>query len=225
MFKNGVIDVPNFFKVITNAYNWPVERGYQFEYFPKVDSIFETRYELLKMHVPNFPNLNVVNQIKLPLITWEANNALEGLLREVSRVNGEGLIVRSPYATYCCERTHDLLKVKKLDDAEGVVTGYITGRETDKGSKLLGMMGALVVDFNGKRLELSGFTDEERRLTSVDVLTTGEVANDWAKNNPETECPGWIYAEKFPRGTTVTFRYRGLSKDGIPQEARYWRKR
>ena len=41
------------------------------------------------------------------------------------------------------------------------MTGFTSGRETNKGSRLLGKIGALITDFNGKRLELSGLTDTE----------------------------------------------------------------
>jgi hypothetical protein len=88
------------------------------------------------------------------------------------------------------------------------------------------MMGALILEIDeGKRLELSGFTDEERTLVDRRSENGYSDAEDWAMENPETECPEGIEAEQFPIGSTVTFRYRGKSKDGIPQEARYWRKR
>ena len=86
------------------------------------------------------------------------------MIEHISGLEGEGLIIRAPNSLWIPERCHSLVKVKKLHDDEATVTGYTTGRETDKGSKLLGMMGALVVDFYGHRLELSGFTDAERRL-------------------------------------------------------------
>ena len=138
----------------------------------------------------------------------------------------DGLIIRHPDKVWMPERVYSVLKVKPWDDAEGTVIGYITGRETDKGSKLLGMMGALILDFNGKRLELSGFTEDERKLVVCIGSSAGENgdAKNWAIKHPEKECPDWIEAVDFPRGSVVTFKYRGLSNDGIPQEARYWRK-
>jgi ATP-dependent DNA ligase len=109
------------------------------------------------------------------------------------------------------------LKIKPHDDAEATVIGYTSGRETDKGSKLLGLMGALIVEFNGKRMELSGFTDQERQFSSAEAAS-------FAASNPGSECPDWITNTNFPRGSQVTFKYRGLTKEGIPQEARYFRK-
>ncbi len=148
-----------------------------------------------------------------------SNAMLDDLLAEITDVGGEGLIVRNPYAIWQPQRTHDVLKIKKLDDAEGVVVGCTSGRETEKGSKLLGMMGALIIQLgNGRILELSGFTEEERELD-------GEEAVQYAMDHPGLTMPEWVMPKMFNKGDTVTFRYRGVTNDGIPQEARYWRTR
>jgi hypothetical protein len=55
------------------------------------------------------------------------------------------------------------------------------------------MTGALVCDFNGVTVELSGMTDDERQ-------------------------PG-----HFSLGDVVTFRYRELSDSGVPKEPRFIR--
>jgi ATP-dependent DNA ligase len=114
------------------------------------------------------------------------------------------------------KRTTTLLKIKKLIDSEAKVVGYVSGRRTDKGSKLLGKMGALIVDWHGIRFELSGFTDEERMFES-------DSHASHAAAYPGKEMPSWVVAHHFPIGTAVTFRYRELSDLGVPKEARYWR--
>ena len=96
--------------------------------------------------------------------------------------------------------------------------GFTSGRETNKGSRLLGKIGALIVDYQGKRLELAGLTDAEREFADP-------MARDWAANNPGQDAPYWIEGKRFRKGQTVTFKYRELSDDGIPKEARYWRRR
>ncbi len=148
---------------------------------------------------------------------------LGALLDGIVEQGGEGIIVRNPSACWLPQRTHNLLKMKPFNDAEAMVVGYTTGRATDKGSKLLGMMGALKVRWEGKYFELSGFTDSERELTCPNPET--DYAYKWAALNPDTECPSPVWAKHFPRGTLVTFRYRELTDDGIPKEAKYWRKR
>ena len=37
--------------------------------------------------------------------------------------------------------------------------------------------------------------------------------------------PEHFQGQCFRKGQTVTFKYRELSDEGIPKEARYWRKR
>ena len=37
--------------------------------------------------------------------------------------------------------------------------------------------------------------------------------------------PAFFQGKSFKRGQTVTFKYRELTDDGIPKEARYWRRR
>lgn len=197
-------------------------------YDPYKHRTFHTTIVLLERICPG-TNAFRLDQERLPLMQSEAQTSLMEKLNSVADGGGEGVMLRNPDSAWEAHRSWNLLKVKRLDDAEGIVTGYITGRETDKGSKLLGMMGALILDYDGKRLELSGFTEEERTLRSRNLGSEDSrairlSAESWATENPETECPEWIEAAHFPRGTKVTFRYRGESKDGIPQEARYWRK-
>lgn len=126
-------------------------------------------------------------------------------------------MVRHPRSLWAPCRSRQLLKIKGMLDAEAVVVGYTSGRETDKGSKLLGKMGALIVKYAGKCFELSGFTDEERTLAP-------EGAFEFAASNPGKVLPDWIYNPNFPVGSTVSFKYRELTDAGLPKEARFWRK-
>lgn len=116
------------------------------------------------------------------------------LLDEVVDNKGEGLILRRPDSFWKPERSWDLLKVKKHLDAEATVIGFNWGK-----GKYQGMMGSLKCVFQGKEFELSGFTDVERMVVNQEVVA-------------------------FPNGSVITFRYRELTKDGLPKEARYWRK-
>jgi DNA ligase-1 len=73
--------------------------------------------------------------------------------------------------------------------------GLVVGTTPGLG-RLAGMIGALVINWKGRQFELAGLTDVERSL----------------------EPAKWI-------GRTVTFKYRCLTRDGLPSEARYWRDR
>ena len=82
------------------------------------------------------------------------------------------------------------MKFKPFSDAEAVITGFTTGRETEKGSRLLGKIGALITKFDGKRLELAGLTDTEREFAD-------QLSIEWAKNNPGEDAPYWVEGKHF----------------------------
>lgn len=144
---------------------------------------------------------------------WYINNRLEKFLEK----GAEGVILRKAESFWKPERSHMLLKHKPWNDAEATITGFTSGKETEKGSRLLGMIGALIVDYKGKRLELSGLTDEERQFTQYAMIR-------WAEDNPGEDMPDWVVSAHFDIGQTITFKYRELSDDSIPKEARYYRK-
>lgn len=206
-----VINTTNFKKELVGCHDWWVKRG------GTSLTTAKTQYQTAVILMERLETNDVFKihpQTRLPYI--DAESIVDNMLNKITDNGGEGLIVRSDMATYRCERSHMIQKVKKLDDAEGTVIGYKSGRETDLGSKLLGKMGALILRLdNGRELMISGFTDDEREMNDP----------EWCINNPDTICPNGVYCKQFPLGATVTFRYRGLSNDGIPQEARYWRRR
>lgn len=118
-------------------------------------------------------------------------------------MGGEGVMMRRMSSPWIPKRSPDLLKYKAVQDAEGTVVGWTPGKERHEGA-----MGSLRIRMdNGKEFDLGGFTDEERRLISRrdDELT-------------------YEYPEAFRSGTRITYRYRELTPDGIPREARYHRK-
>lgn len=157
-------------------------------------------------------------QISLPQDEDEAREVVERKLNRIIEQGGEGVVIRDPDAKWTPKRVRTLLKYKPFQDAEATITGFTSGRETDKGSKLLGKIGALITDFNGKKLELAGLTDEEREFLSPSMA-------EYAKTHPGEVMPGNSCGKHFNVGDRVTFKYRELTDDGIPKEARYWRGR
>jgi len=240
VFADGRINNPNFKKVFHNIMGWIQERGLLVEgaldYRPKPDTRFESTYFLLKKHLEGNKYAIAHKQVQLPFTTDSAIKMLEDEAERVTARGGEGLVVRSAGSVWTPKRVRSVLKVKPLDDAEGIVVGYTTGRIGKEG-KHLGRMGALIIEFTNHdlnlknivegpqiiRMELSGFKDSERSLSAS--MNDKPTAFEWATNHPGEKCPEWITNPKFPRGSVVTFKYRGLSKDGVPQEARYWRPR
>jgi len=160
----------------------------------------------------------LVPQTKLSTDETMAQRQADELMARLVAAGAEGVIVRDPKSVWTPKRMHHIVKVKPCKDDEATITGFTSGRETDKGSKLLGMIGALITDYKGKRLELSGLTNEERQFES-----NGQ--SDHASRFPGQDMPNGFEGKHFKTGDMVTFKYRELSDDGIPKEARYFRPR
>jgi hypothetical protein len=157
-------------------------------------------------------NVVMVKQHELPFGAEKAKEIFDNIHKNYSQRQGyEGLMIRTYAGKYAFERSYNIVKYKPRDDAEATVIGYYAGR-TGKTGSLLGLLGALIVKMdNGIELKLSGLTRSERQLND----------SEWALDNPGMECPDGIEAIKFPLGTRVNFTYRGLSNNGVPQEAQY----
>jgi hypothetical protein len=159
-------------------------------------------------------------QRQLPQRKEDAVREALKVLAERTRDGAEGLVLRHPSRGWCPKRVRTVLKAKPAHDMEGTVVGFTWGRRTAKGSRLLGRMGALVLRLdNGLRLELSGFTDDERAVKSK-----GPDNKEWETLEGKDATDAWDCVW-FPRGSRVTFVYREKSLDGIPKEARYLRRR
>jgi DNA ligase-1 len=160
----------------------------------------------------------ILKQTILPTDEVEAAAELGRHMDHYLEAGGEGVIIRNPASLWTPKRVGDVLKFKPWEDDEGIVVGFTSGRLTDKGSKHLGKIGAIILHYKGKRLELSGLTDAEREFSSG-------VQCDYAKAHPGEDMPNHFSGIHFKLGQKVTFKYRELSDDGIPKEARYWRVR
>lgn len=187
---------------------------------------FHSVYNWLRERQDDNDVYQVHEQHQLPSSTRGAADQVLEILTALTRSGAEGLMLRSPVSFWAPCRAKTLLKVKSVQDAEAEVVGYVWGRETDKGSKLLGKMGALVVkDWTGKRFELSGFTDDERTMCFYEGVDHGyhRVAAE-GHANPGKPVSGTIHNPMFPMGSRVSYRYRELTDAGLPKEARYWRR-
>ncbi|MFW9873055.1 MAG: hypothetical protein ACFFG0_08150 [Candidatus Thorarchaeota archaeon] len=158
----------------------------------------------------------IVPQIEVPFRNQK--KWVQEKLERVIEKGGEGLVFRNKVMPWETCRSHFLLKHKPYFDCEVTIVGFTSGRETDKGSKHLGKIGALVTELaDGKQVLVSGLTDEERELKFIDSVH--------AKINPGKYLPTIKESVHFKVGQTITIKYRELSDDGIPKEASFWRKR
>lgn len=128
---------------------------------------------------------------------------------------GEGVMFRAGWSNWTPSRSWDLMKMKPSTAGECKVIGWRSGRLTDKGSKLLGLMGSLRVSWDGQEFLLSGFNDNERRLVGDAV--------EWAVANPDCDHPTGEGLMYFELGDVIPFRYSELSVEGVPLKASYLR--
>lgn len=180
---------------------------------------FERTHEFLLQQAPAWDQRILVlhDQRLLPLAQSVRDNYVHNWLGEIVAQGGEGICIRKASSFWMPLRTTDLMKKKALLDSEGVVIGYKSGEETALGSKLLGMLGSLRLAWQGVEFDLSGFTDQERTFDSDAIVS-------WAAANPGQILPSWVNMSRFPIGSKITFKYREKTEDGLPKEARYWRK-
>jgi len=185
---------------------------------PPINASFEQELFAMRSWNKWDDQVYIHRQIILPNDKNEALIQLNRHLDNLLEQGAEGIILRNPNSKWTPKRVSSCLKFKPWNDDEGTIIGFISGRETNKGSKLLGLIGSIILDYNGKRLELSGFTDVERRFETNDMVS-------YAIEHPGEEMPNNFQGLYFKLGEKITFKYREFSDDGIPKEARYWRKR
>lgn len=134
----------------------------------------------------DLPHLQMVKQFKVADET--------ALMKELDRVvelGGEGLMLHRGQSLYRAARSDDLLKLKTYEDAEAVVIAHLPGK-----GKYQGMMGALLVEIEGKRRFKigTGFSDEDR-------------------------------ADPPAIGALITYKYFGRTNSGLPRFASFLRVR
>jgi len=212
VFQDGMINNPNMVKLIKgDTRDWMISMCKHADVKMISKRIFQTQLELLKLFVPENECIQHHKQELLPRKESLAKIRLNEVLAEVITGDGEGLIVRDPSAIWIPRRCKHILKLKDALDSEAVVIGYVSGM-----GKLLGMMGSLILDWNGKVFNLSGFDDHERVLP--------DDVSRWCTEHPDTQLPDHMQSLVFPRKTIVTFKYASTSAMGMPKEARYLRK-
>ncbi len=220
VFQPGLVETDIYTKDFSGVLDWVTERAKAIGMtMAPPNRPYENVYNWLKRQDIENDFVRLLEQTPLPYSAKEAQTIINQRMEEVIALGGEGLMLRNHQSTWTPERTKDLLKVKKWYDAEAIVIGYAWGKRTSKGSRHLGRMGALIVRWEGKTFELSGFTDAERQI----VFPSGADASGLGVANPGGVAGDGLVNPKFPIGTKVTFRYRELSAASIPKNANYLR--
>jgi hypothetical protein len=232
VFQDGRINNVNYKKELRWA---EIKAKYD---LPEVQSeqifrIIDIKYNglLLRYSGPHISaNCEIIKQTTLPFKQPEASAELAKLLAEVLDNGGEGLILRLPSSEWEPRRSPYVFKLKAERDSEATVIGYTFGLGKHHGR--LGSLRCLWSN-NGSSVEfdLGGFTDEERILTKNGAFLASQDQNagkSWPGPlfvaDPLNSTPAYI-SDKFPLRFVVSFKYRELTDDGKPKEARFWRDR
>lgn len=121
----------------------------------------------------------------VPILGYVKNIAeVEPIVAEIWKVGGEGVMLNSATGLYEIKRSKELLKVKHTEEHVLTVVDFIEGT-----GKFEDMLGALVVDYKGRKLGVgSGFTDSQRATIwdnqesylgkKVEIETFGESKNN-----------------------------------------------
>ena len=181
-------------------------------------------FKILERELAGCPYAKYHPQTQLDDNNAVALQQLEELLTWATEQEEEGLMLRDPKQPWVAIRSPHLLKAKEYLDDEGVIKDFYAGKKTAKGSKHLGKLGSVELEWNGVRFSISGFNTEERVLRSRLPSKSDYAARDWAVQNPGGKLPHWITPVGFALGNLITFRYRGVTGGGIPTEASYSRK-
>ncbi len=181
---------------------------------------FEEELLFLQAYIPTESDfLYLHRQTRLPRNEEAARAAADSFVTGVLDQGGEGAIIRDGSTTWTPKRHNGLLKYKPFEDDEAVIVGFSAGEE-GKTDQCLGKIGALIVKYGDVQFNLGGgLKMHEREFLTGDAVV-------YATANPGCKLmPAGTQGVHFKVGQTVTFKYRELSDDGIPKEARYFRKR
>jgi DNA ligase 1 len=218
VFMSGRIEHPNIRKVLDIDECMDFVSDFTFTTFPHLfHACYEQLHGLLIGADDNV--IRLVEQTPLPSFNEDAKDNLFEYLDSIVEKGGEGVMLRNPNSVWTPKRSKTLLKLKPLYHGEGIVQGYTGGL-----GKYDGMLGALIISTNcigcaNVVFELSGFTDLEREFKEAEHIL---IARKYGGRT--IDAASGINSERFPIGSVVQFRYSGVTVDGIPREARYYRR-
>ncbi len=135
---------PNWDAITYNIFEVPNAKGDFFARLQKAKDWFETH-----------PNKNVKF---IAQINFENSSQMQNYFDDIIENGGEGIILKNPNANYEGGRSDKVLKLKKFEDAEGVVIDIkISPKTKVLQSVKLKLANDIVFDLGG------GFSDQERK--------------------------------------------------------------
>lgn len=124
---------------------------------PEAEGGFEDRLLVAKTWFAGHPSAQAFVIEHRPI---ESSANLQRELQKITKLGGEGIMLRKPGSPYIKGRSRDILKVKSHDDMEAAVIAHLAGQ-----GKNAGKMGALLVELPDKGIRFkigTGFSDKTR---------------------------------------------------------------
>lgn len=121
------------------------------------------KYNVRKLRMQDMKKIldqNHITSMDVVEMLYEGTDESEimNCLEMAEQNNWEGIMLNKN-TPYEFKRTTNLIKIKKFHTCDLKITGYVEGQ-----GKYEGVLGSLVVDYKGNRLEIgSGFSDAERK--------------------------------------------------------------
>ena len=169
----------------------------------------------------------------IPQESVSSQEALQKKLKEVEKLGGEGLVIRKNNAPYERFRTTNAMKLKSYSDTECVVVAHNQGK--GKFSHALGSLTceSLPLDFATTKSAKNTKNADSTQPTSIDSAQPNKIkdSTDSTQSAPLTSPThsrkirfkiGSGFSDKDraappPIGTTITYKYYGLTKNGLPR--------
>ena len=164
------------------------------------------------------PILHIIPQESVPSL-----EALQAKLKEIEKLGGEGLVIRKNSAPYERFRTINAMKLKSYNDTECVVVAHNQGK-----GKFSGALGSLTceslpLDFGTTKDAKNADSTHSASMTSA--TSTDSIADSFALPTHSRKIRfkiGSGFSDKDrasppPIGSTITYKYYGLTKNGLPR--------
>lgn len=161
--------------IVRSGKDWSQIKYHVFD-VPKAAGGLMTRLNKLRTWLKQHPNPNIVIIMQTPIKNIQQ---AQQMLDDIIKLGGEGIMLHHPTAPYISKRTDTLLKLKKAQDAECVISEHLSGK-----GKYTGKLGAVVCRMdNGNLIKIgSGFSDAERQNPPPIGSTITYRYNGFSKN-------------------------------------------
>lgn len=171
------------------------------------------------------PILHIIPQESVP-----SQEALQKKLKEVEKLGGEGLVIRKNSAPYERFRTTNAMKLKSYSDTECVVVAHNQGK--GKFSHALGSLTceSLPLDFATTKSAKNTKNTDSTQPTPIDSTQPKNITDStqstlitFPTHSRKIRFKiGSGFSDKDraappPIGTTITYKYYGLTKNGLPR--------